>query len=57
MLEQNNPSNKPPIPSLNDAAISFHEMYLSFRAAGFNDSNAMYLVGLSFQDVLTRSKE
>lgn len=38
-----------PIGALLDAAISMHEMFTSFVAAGFTEQQALYLVGQSLR--------
>ena len=47
----NEPSQDPksPIGALLEAAISMHEMYSSFVAAGFTEQQALYLVSQSLR--------
>lgn len=42
--ESNNDEPKNPISALLEAAISMHELYVSFVAAGFTESQALTLV-------------
>lgn len=44
MGDENNKGPDNPIGALLDAAISMHEMYVSFVAAGFTEQQALYLV-------------
>lgn len=44
MGDDNNKGPDNPIGPLLDAAISIHEMYTSFVAAGFSEQQALYLV-------------
>lgn len=39
------PDPEDPITQLAAAAVSLHELYVSFTGAGFNDNQALYLVG------------
>lgn len=48
-MDENNKGPENPIGALFDAAISMHEMYVNFVAAGFTEQQALYLVAQSLR--------
>ena len=52
-LESAKPEEPMPLSSLLTAAITMHELYLSFKAAGFDEDQSLKLVG----EILKRPKD
>ncbi len=48
-MSENNKGPGDPIRPLLDAAITMHEMYISFVKAGFTEQQALYLVSQSLR--------
>ncbi|MEU6725485.1 hypothetical protein ABZ917_17400 [Nonomuraea wenchangensis] len=49
------PDPEDPITQLAAAAVSLHELYTSFIAAGFSESQALYLVGQALTTSIGRA--
>lgn len=44
-----------PFTPLLECAVTLHEMYKNFVEAGFTESQAMFLIGIWFNEAISRS--